>query len=65
MWQFMALDNSIFERCDDSSGAVIGVFYAVCRDLGKIALARRLIRTNSLDAFSMRSAKMTMGSTTS
>jgi hypothetical protein len=23
MWQFMALANSIFERCDDSSGAVL------------------------------------------
>ena len=42
MWQFMALANSIFERCDDSSGAVIGVFHAACRDLGKIALAARV-----------------------
>jgi hypothetical protein len=39
MWQFMALANPIFERCDDGSGAVIGVFHAACRDLGKIALA--------------------------
>jgi hypothetical protein len=23
MWQFMALANSIFEHCDDSSGAVL------------------------------------------
>jgi len=23
MWQFIALANSIFERCDDSSGAVL------------------------------------------
>jgi hypothetical protein len=42
MWQFMALANSIFEHCDDSSGAVIGVFHAACRDLGKIALATQV-----------------------
>jgi hypothetical protein len=42
MWQFMALANSIFERCDDSSGAVIGVFHPACRDLGKIALAAQV-----------------------
>jgi exodeoxyribonuclease V alpha subunit len=32
----MALANSILERCDDSSGAVIGVFLAAYRDLGKV-----------------------------
>ena len=37
MWQFMALANSIFERCDDSSGTVISIFHAACRDLGEIA----------------------------
>jgi hypothetical protein len=42
MWEFMALANSIFERCDDSSGAVIGVFHAACRDLGRIALATQV-----------------------
>jgi hypothetical protein len=42
MWQFTALANSIFERCDDGSGAVIGVFHAACRDLGKIALAAQV-----------------------
>jgi hypothetical protein len=39
MWRFMALANSIFERCDDSNGMVIGVFHLACRDLGEIALA--------------------------
>ena len=37
MWRFMALASTIFERCDDSSGAVISTFHAACRDLGKIA----------------------------
>ncbi len=25
LWRFMALANPVFERCDDSSGAVIGI----------------------------------------
>ena len=33
----LAIANSIFERCDDSSGAVISVFHAACRELGEIA----------------------------
>jgi hypothetical protein len=39
MWRFVALANAILERCDDSSGAVISVFHAACRDLGEIAQA--------------------------
>jgi uncharacterized protein DUF6880 len=39
LWRFMALANSIFNRCDDSSGSVIMVFQAACRDLGDIAIA--------------------------
>jgi hypothetical protein len=39
MWRFMALANSVFERCDDGSGTVIGIFHAACRDLGEIAQA--------------------------
>ncbi|GEO17555.1 DUF6880 family protein [Microvirga aerophila] len=42
LWRFMALANPIFGRCDDSSGSVIVVFQAACRDLGDI--------TNSADA---------------
>ena len=30
MWRFLALANSIFERCDDSSGTVIGLFHSAC-----------------------------------
>ena len=37
MWRFMALANSVFERCDDSSGTVIGIFHAACHDLGELA----------------------------
>ena len=33
--RFMALANPVFGRCDDSSGTVIGVFHAACRDLGE------------------------------
>jgi hypothetical protein len=39
LWRFMALASSIFHRCDDSSGSVITVFQAACRDLGGIAIA--------------------------
>jgi hypothetical protein len=37
IWRFMSLANSVFGRCDDSSGTVIGIFHAACRDLGEIA----------------------------
>jgi uncharacterized protein DUF6880 len=37
IWRFMALANSVFGRCDDSSGTVIGIFHAACLDLGEIA----------------------------
>src|SRR5208282_3750736 len=40
--RFMALANSVFGRCDDSSGTVIGIFQAACRDLGEIAQAAKL-----------------------
>jgi hypothetical protein len=37
LWRFTALASSVFARCDDSSGTVIGIFHAACRDLGGIA----------------------------
>ena len=37
LWQFTALANPVFERCDDSSGTVIGEFRAACHDLADIA----------------------------
>ena len=39
MWQFTDLANAVFERCDDSSGTVAGVFQAAVSDLGGIASA--------------------------
>ena len=41
LWQFTALAGPVFERCDDSSGAVIGEFHAACRDLAEIAATAR------------------------
>ena len=42
LWRFTALANSVFKRCDDSSGTVIGIFHAACRDLGEIALVAKV-----------------------
>lgn len=39
MWRFVALANSVFARCDDSSGTVSSIFDAACRDLGALAHA--------------------------
>ena len=41
IWRFVALANSIFERCDDSSGTVIGIFHTAANDLGEIAKASK------------------------
>lgn len=38
LWRFMALAPSIFERCDDDTGRVIGVFHEACSDIGDVAL---------------------------
>lgn len=38
LWRFMALASSVFERCDDSSGRVIGVFHEACSNMGEVAL---------------------------
>ena len=38
MWRFLSISNPVFERCDDSSGTVIGIFHGACRDLAEIAL---------------------------
>ena len=37
MWRFSTLANSVFERCDDSGGTVIGIFQDVCADLATTA----------------------------
>src|SRR5215468_2257005 len=38
LWRFMALAPAVLERCDDSSGTVIGVFHEACADIGDVAL---------------------------
>jgi hypothetical protein len=39
MWRFIALSWSVFERCDDGNGDLVGVFHFAIEDLGEIALA--------------------------
>ena len=38
LWRFMGLATSVFDRCDDSSGAVIGVFHEAREDLDELAV---------------------------
>jgi hypothetical protein len=38
LWRFMALATSIFERSDDGSGTIIGVFHATCENIGHVAV---------------------------
>ena len=38
MWRFVGLANSVFGRCDDSSGTVIAIFHEAVEDLPKIAV---------------------------
>jgi len=42
LWRFMALAASVFERCDDSSGRVIGIFRKACSDIGDVALKAKV-----------------------
>jgi hypothetical protein len=41
MWQFLDLARSVFERSDDSSGTIGGVFRAAVGDLGSISQTAR------------------------
>jgi len=41
LWRFMGLAPSVFQRCDDSSGTVRGIFEDACEDLGKVAEVAR------------------------
>jgi hypothetical protein len=38
-WRFLQIANSVFERCDDSSGMLIGVFHGAAALLGDFAMA--------------------------
>ena len=37
MWRFMALAESVYGQCDDSSGHVGDIFWAACTNLGELA----------------------------
>src|SRR6056297_332392 len=37
IWRFLAVADPVFERCDDSSGTVIGIFHQALSDLADIA----------------------------
>ena len=37
LWTFMALADPVYQRCDDSNGAVGAVFHQACADLGRLA----------------------------
>jgi hypothetical protein len=41
LWQYLALANSVMERCEDRSGTVIGLFHDACDNLGTIAEVAR------------------------
>ena len=41
IWRFVALANGVYERCDDSTGRVQGVFHAACEDLIDLAEAAK------------------------
>lgn len=47
MWRFLGLANSIFERCDDSSGIVSSIFHEAVEDLAAIA-AQANIKSEAL-----------------
>lgn len=37
MWQFIALANPVFRRCDDSNGVIGEIFHGAIQDLGHLA----------------------------
>jgi hypothetical protein len=39
LWQFLSLAGPVYDRCDDSSGAIGDEFRAACVDLGTVAQA--------------------------
>lgn len=42
LWQFLGLANPVFDRCDDSSGTVIGIFREACTRIGPLAEAAEI-----------------------
>jgi hypothetical protein len=49
LWRLMALASSVFERCDDSNGTVVGVCHAACSDIGNVAGNARTDPTTPAD----------------
>ena len=49
MWSFMGLASSVFARCDDGSGTVIGIFHEGVSDLGRLAEAAKADKTELAD----------------
>jgi hypothetical protein len=49
LWRFMALAPPVLERCDDSSGKLIGVFREACSDIGDVAVRARADPTSLAD----------------
>jgi hypothetical protein len=49
LWRFMALAPPVLERCDDSSGTLIGLFREACGDMGDVALKARADPTSLAD----------------
>ncbi|WP_166144043.1 DUF6880 family protein [Methylosinus sp. RM1] len=41
MWSFTGLAASVFARCDDSSGTIIGIFHRGAKDLARLAETAR------------------------
>ncbi len=64
MWRFMALANSVFERCDDSSGAVIGIFMIPVTILARLLKLQNRSKRRLLTRPSARSPRTTMVSMT-
>lgn len=42
LWRFMALATSIFERSDEGSGTIIGVFHDACENIGEVAVLAKV-----------------------
>lgn len=57
LWQFLGLANSTIERCDDSNGTVLDIFYSACGDIGNIAKAAKVqpikLADNVFDAWNV------------
>jgi len=65
LWRFMALAPAVLERCDDSNGAVIGVFRAACGDMARSPWRQRMTLQRLPIGYSRRWSRTTTASPTS